>query len=96
MPHALFQEPARQLFEPLVSQTCSLVSNRFNVRSKRVVPPVIPRRLFSITRDAVARRLEQRASGSGIKTGIIAQRKVELAPGSTSVVSIIVDERSGH
>lgn len=92
MPHALFEEPLRKLLKPLVPGARGFVSNRSDVSSKVRVPPVIPGRLLRIACHAFAGSLQERPRRCGIEAWIVARRQVKLAPRSTGIVSIIIDE----
>jgi hypothetical protein len=96
MPRALLQESPRQLLEPLITITSRLLTDRLHMHPQRRISPVKPRRLFRITGDALARGFEQGSCRGRIESRIVARGQVELAARSTSVVSIIIDESSGH
>lgn len=87
-----FQEAIRQLLEAIVTGPRGLLSDRLHMRAECRIAPVIPRRLFRVASDAIARSLEQRARRRRIEAGVVTRRKVELPPGATGFVTIIVNE----
>ena len=88
----LFEEPLRQLLQPLIARFRSFVSDRSDVRFESCIPPIKARRLLCIARHAVARGFQQRSRCRGVEARIIARRQVELTPRSTGIVPIIVDK----
>ena len=88
----LLKEPLGQLLQPLIARFRSFVSDRSDVRFESCIPPIKAGRLLCITRYAVARGFQQRSRCGGVEARIIARRQVELAPRSTGIVPIIVNE----
>lgn len=80
------------MLEPFVAITNRLLPDRLDMLSERGIPPVIARGLLGVARHAIARGFEQRLRGSCVERRVIARGQVKLAPGATSVVSIVVDK----
>jgi len=90
----LLQESPSQLLKALITILGGLASDRLDMCAQRRVAPVIARGLFRVTGHPSARGFQQRLRRGGIESGVVARRQVELAPGATRFVAIIVNERA--